>query len=104
MRQPAFPVHLAFHRADCLGCHGNLEIYEQAREWLAALPPEPPTVVTGADVLALGVPSGPAVGELLRAAHAALDEAPAPLDRPAALSLLRDLVERWRQGEGLGAR
>ncbi|MBL9079010.1 MAG: CCA tRNA nucleotidyltransferase [Planctomycetes bacterium] len=104
LRTPLFPTHLAFHRADCLGSHGKLDVYEQARTWLAELPPLPPPLVTGADVLALGVPPGPAVGELLRAVHDAAAEAPTPMARPDALLLLRDLVDRWRQGGVLPAR
>lgn len=104
LRSKSFPAHLAFHRADCLGSHGKLDVYDLARDWLQALPPERPPLVTGADVLALGVPSGPAVGELLRAVHDAADEAPTPLDRPDALILLRDMAERWRQGADPRAR
>jgi poly(A) polymerase len=99
LRDPRFPLHLAFHRADCLGSHGNLEIHEYARRRLAALPPEaPPPLLGGKDVLALGVAPGPEVGELLRAAADAIDESPAPLDRAAALVLLRELVAARRQG------
>ena len=104
LRSPSFPAHLEFHRADCLGSHGKLDVYGMARDWLRELPPERPPLVTGADVLALGVPSGPAVGELLRAVHAAADEAPTAMDRPSALILLRDMAERWRQGADPRAR
>lgn len=104
MRSPHFAAHLAFHRADCLGSHGKLDIHDQAAAWLAALPPEAPPLVTGADVLALGVPAGPEVGRLLRAVHEAADEAPTALARPAALVLLREMVDRWRQGAGPQAR
>jgi poly(A) polymerase len=98
LRTPDFPVHLAFHRADCLGSHGKLEIYEQTRAELAALPPLLPPLVTGADVLGLGVPAGPQVGQLLQAVHDAADESPTPMDRQAALELLREMVGRWHQG------
>lgn len=104
MRSPLFAAHLAFHRADCLGSHRNLEIHAFAAAEFAALPPAPPPLVTGADVLALGVDAGPDVGRLLREVHAAADEAPTPMDRPAALVLLREMVDRWRQGGGPPAR
>jgi poly(A) polymerase len=100
MRSPDFAVHLAFHRADCLGSHGKLDIYELARAQMESLPPVAPTLVTGADALELGLKPGPAVGNLLRAVHDAADESPTPMDRPAALALLRELAARWRQGAG----
>jgi poly(A) polymerase len=104
LRSPDFPVHLEFHRADCLGSHGKLDIYEMARAELQALPPAAAPLVGGADALALGVPAGPEVGRLLRAVHEAADESPTPLDRRAALELLRELVDRWRQDGGQHAR
>jgi poly(A) polymerase len=104
LRAPDFAVHLAFHRADCLGSHGKLDIHDLVRDQLAALPPAGPPLVTGADVLALGVPAGPAVGSLLRAVQAAADDSPTAMDRPAALVLLRELVDRWRQADGGRAR
>ncbi|MBL8729773.1 MAG: CCA tRNA nucleotidyltransferase [Planctomycetes bacterium] len=104
MRSPHFATHLAFHRADCLGSHGKLEIHDFAAAEFAALPPAAPPLVTGADALALGVPPGPQLGALLRAVHAAADEAPTPMERPAALVLLREMVARWRQGAGPEAR
>jgi poly(A) polymerase len=95
LRSPLFGKHLEFHRADCLGSHGKLSLYETARQALASLPPERPELLTGADVLALGVPEGPLVGRLLRAATDALDLLPhADASRERALELLRDLVLR----------
>ncbi|MBX3464113.1 MAG: CCA tRNA nucleotidyltransferase [Planctomycetes bacterium] len=104
LRSPHFAVHLAFHRADCLGSHGKLDVHEFARAALLALPPAPAPLLSGADVLALGVPSGPVVGELLRAVHAAADEAPTPWTRADALARLGEMVERWRQGAAPRAR
>lgn len=104
LRSPHFGKHLEFHRADCLGSHGKLDLYDFAARALAALPPLPPALVLGKDVLELGVPAGPAVGELLRAVHAAADEAPMPMDRDGALVLLREMVGRWRQEGRLPAR
>ena len=104
LRSPRFPLHLAFHRADCLASHGNLEIHQFATRALAALPPVSPPLLTGSDVLALGVPPGPQVGALLRAAADAIDESPAPMDRAAALVLLRELFGQRRQDAGPTAR
>ena len=97
LRSPGFARHLAFHRADCLASHGDLSIHAFAERALAALGPERPPLLQGADVLALGVPAGPRVGEMLRAAQAAIDEAPVAMDRAAALVLLRELVAHGRK-------
>ncbi|MBL8752791.1 MAG: CCA tRNA nucleotidyltransferase [Planctomycetes bacterium] len=104
LRSPRFAKHLAFHRADCLGSHGKLDRYEFAAAALAALPPERPRLVDGKDVLALGVASGPAVGALLAALEAQLDELPVAPDRATALVLLRDLATARRQDLGPEAR
>ena len=104
LRSPGFAQHLAFHRADCLGSHGRLDIHDFAAAALAALPPARPRLCSGADVLALGVPAGPAVGELLQALELRLDEAPMALDRDAALVLLRELVRSFHQDRGPEAR
>lgn len=92
LRDPRFPAHLAFHRADCLGSHADLRIHDFARDSLAALPPlPPPPLCTGADILALGVPEGPMVGLLLRELAARLEAVQQP-DRAVALSLLAELA------------
>jgi putative nucleotidyltransferase with HDIG domain len=104
MRTPTFPRHLAFHRADCLGSHGKLEIHELASRLLRELPPVPTPLVVGKDVLALGVAPGPMVGELLLAVQDAADEAAMPMDRDGALVLLRDMVQGLRQAGRLPAR
>lgn len=104
LRSPTFGQHLEFHRADCLGCHGDLTVDRWAREALANLPPAAPPLVTGSDVLALGIAPGPRVGEILRQLQAAIDELPTPPDRDGALVLLRELVQSPRQGQKPSAR
>jgi hypothetical protein len=52
----------------------------------------PPRWITGADLLALGVPSGPALGALLQAAYDRQLEAADP-DREALLAWVRGQVE-----------
>lgn len=104
LREPTFAKHLAFHRADCLGSHGDLSIHDFAVRALAALPPLAAPLLHGQDVLDLGVRPGPEVGRLLRAVQARVDEAPAPLARPDALLLLREMVEQSRQEPGASAR
>ena len=63
-----FPLELELHRLDCLGSNGNLEhfnfLVEQA-EALKHLPAIRPPLLTGNDLMALGVKPGKALGELL---------------------------------------
>ena len=99
MRSPGFGAHLAFHRADCMASHGDLSIFEAVRQLLAELPPPAPApLCTGADVLALGVAEGPAVGAVLRRLQERLDELENP-DREAALEILRSLVDERGQAD-----
>jgi poly(A) polymerase len=63
-----FPLELELHRLDCLGSHGDLSHYdflvEQAEE-LKKKPAMRPPLLTGDDLIALGVKPGPALGALL---------------------------------------
>jgi poly(A) polymerase len=63
-----FPLELELHRLDCLGSHGDLGHYEflltQAAE-LEKLPAIRPPLLTGEDLMALGLKPGPAMGALL---------------------------------------
>lgn len=57
-----FDEHLALHRMDCLASHGNLSLYEFARERYKAAEPEqicPTPLITGDDLIALGYRPGP---------------------------------------------
>jgi poly(A) polymerase len=65
-----FPELLELHRADVAASHGDLSTYDWVRAFLDRLagePPVPPPLITGEDVLALGLAPGPAVGGILRA-------------------------------------
>jgi len=66
--RPTFPLELALHRLDCLGSHGRLDVYDflvaQAGE-LEQQPQIRPPLLTGHDLIALGLPPGPALGALL---------------------------------------
>jgi len=63
-----FPLELELHRLDCLGCHGDLAhfnfLVEQA-EALKNLPQIRPPLLTGNDLIALGVKPGKELGALL---------------------------------------
>jgi poly(A) polymerase len=63
-----FPLELELHRLDCLGSHGDLDHYEflqaQAEE-LKKKPAIRPPLLTGKDLIKLGMKPGPAMGTLL---------------------------------------
>jgi poly(A) polymerase len=66
--RPTFPLELQLHRLDCVGSHGRLDVYdylvEQAKE-LEKKPEIHPPLLTGDDLLAMGMKPGPAMGQLL---------------------------------------
>ena len=68
LMRPTFPLELELHRLDCLGSHGSLAHYDYLMEQAAQLDQEPglrPPLITGRDLLALGMEPGPAMGRLL---------------------------------------
>jgi poly(A) polymerase len=65
---PAFPLHLRLHEADCGGSHGDLSLARFCRERIAALASEPvlpAPLLTGHDLLRLGHRPGPRLGRIL---------------------------------------
>lgn len=68
LMRPTFPLELALHRLDCLGSHGRLDVHDflvaQAGE-LERQPHIRPPLLTGQDLIALGMKPGPALGALL---------------------------------------
>jgi len=63
-----FPLELELHRLDCLGSHGDLEFYHFLREQVAELAKRPaihPPLLTGKDLMALGIKPGREMGALL---------------------------------------
>jgi tRNA nucleotidyltransferase/poly(A) polymerase len=70
LMRDTFPLELALHRLDCLGSHGMLDIYDflvaQSAE-LAKQPEIRPPLLTGLDLIELGLKPGPALGKLLAA-------------------------------------
>jgi poly(A) polymerase len=63
-----FPLELELHRLDCLGSHGDLSHYDflvaQAEE-LKKKPAIRPPLLTGDDLIKLGMKPGPAMGVML---------------------------------------
>jgi tRNA nucleotidyltransferase/poly(A) polymerase len=68
LMRETFPLEMELHRLDCLGSHGMLDHYEfmieQARE-LEKQPEIRPPLLSGDDLMTLGVKPGPHMGELL---------------------------------------
>lgn len=69
LARETFPSELELHRIDCAASHRNLENYEFLKTKAAEMPPEivkPAPLLTGHDLLALGLTPGPTVGQILR--------------------------------------
>jgi poly(A) polymerase len=69
VRLPRFREHLELHRLDCLASHGNLDTYHAVSRFLSETPQEavqPSPLITGSDLLALGLKPGPLFGEILQ--------------------------------------
>jgi len=63
-----FPLELELHKLDCLGSHGDLELYDfliQQAEELKKKPAIHPPLLTGKDLIALGMKPGKEMGALL---------------------------------------
>jgi poly(A) polymerase len=70
MARPTFEEELELHRVDCQSSHGlmdNYEFLQQKREEFANEPIIPPPLVTGDDLIALGMKPSPRFGEILEA-------------------------------------
>ena len=68
LARETFPEELELHRIDCASSHRNLENYEFLKAKAAEMPPEvlkPAPLLTGHDLLALGLKPGPSVGRIL---------------------------------------
>lgn len=63
-----FPLELQLHRLDCLGSHGRLDVYDFILAQSAELAKQPeihPPLLSGKDLIKLGVKPGPQMGVLL---------------------------------------
>jgi poly(A) polymerase len=91
MARPHFADEMELHRVDCTSSHGALDNYDFLRarqEEFAAEPLIPPPLITGRDLLALGLPPGPRFREILDAVEARQLEGTLR-DREAALEWVR---------------
>ena len=69
-----FHEHLELHRLDCSSSHGHLDNYEFVRRFLEDTPPEkvrPPRLISGDDLIALGLQPSPEFKGLLDAVEEA---------------------------------
>jgi poly(A) polymerase len=92
LRLPHFEEHLALHRMDCLSAHGDLRLYEYAKQHFETATPEtirPPLLVTGRDLIAAGYRPGTQFKEMLEAAEDAQLESIVS-SRTEAMKLLRE--------------
>jgi tRNA nucleotidyltransferase/poly(A) polymerase len=95
-RLPRFEEHLELHRLDCLSSHRDLSLYDFAREKFHTLPAQqirPEPLITGADLIAAGLPPGPKFKALLTAIEDAQLEG-AITSKDEALSLVKSLMEQ----------
>lgn len=68
LMRDTFPLELELHRLDCLGSHRRLDIYDFIREQQSELQKQPeltPPLVSGNDLITMGVRPGPNLGKLL---------------------------------------
>jgi poly(A) polymerase len=69
VRLPRFDEHMELHRLDCLSSHRHLDSYEFVQRFLDETPPEqvrPERLLTGDDLLAMGLQPGPNFARILR--------------------------------------
>jgi putative nucleotidyltransferase with HDIG domain len=93
MGRQNFPLELELHRVDCLGSHGDLQTYDllvTKQKEFENEPIIPPPLLTGRDLIALGLKPSPRFGEILEAVQTAQLDGEIR-DRPGALKLLQSL-------------
>ncbi len=69
LSRETFADELELHRLDCAASHGGFDNYVRLLDAIDEFSSEvvmPPLLLTGHDVMAAGVPSGPGVGQVLR--------------------------------------
>jgi len=68
LRQELFPELLELHRLDSVSSNRYMEYYDFCKAELANLPAEslrPPRLLTGSDLMKMGIPEGPQIGRIL---------------------------------------
>jgi poly(A) polymerase len=99
VRLEDFGEHLELHRLDCSSSHGHLENYELVKRFVDETPPEqvrPPRLISGDDLIALGLRPGPDFKTLLDTVEEAqLDGSIST--REQALDIVRERSEQLRR-------
>jgi poly(A) polymerase len=101
MSRQNFVKELELHRIDCESSHGDLRHWDYLKHLLETMPPEeinPPPLISGHDLLAMGVPPGKTIGRILDAVKIAQLEG-AVQTRHEALALARKLAS-WGMDTG----
>jgi poly(A) polymerase len=94
MSRPTFSLELELHRIDCASSHGDLRNYDFLKERLDTMTPDqinPPPLVTGHDLLAMGLRPGKEIGKILEAVKTAQLEGTVQT-RMEALAMARSLA------------
>jgi poly(A) polymerase len=68
LMRPTFPLELQLHRLDCLGSHRRLDVHDFLIGQLRELDQKPeirPPLLTGKDLMEMGMKPGPEMGALL---------------------------------------
>jgi len=94
MAEPTFPQEMELHRVDCASSNGftdNYEFLEAKAEEFAAEPLIPPPLVSGRDLIQLGLSPGPRFKDILEAVQTEQLEGRI-LDREPALDYLKALA------------
>jgi len=74
MARPTFSLELELHRIDCASSHGDLKHYDFLKQQLETMSAEeisPPLLITGKDLLAMGLPPGRTIGRIIDAVQVA---------------------------------
>ena len=101
MGRQNFPLELELHRVDCLGSHGDLQTYDllaNKQKEFENEPIIPPPLLTGRDLIVLGLKPGPRFGEILEAVQTAQLDGEIN-DRAGALRLLQRLEPSISEAE-----
>jgi poly(A) polymerase len=96
MARQNFVKELELHRIDCESSHGDLTHWDYLKGQLETMTPEqidPPSLITGHDLIAMGVPPGKTIGRILEAVRIAQLEN-AVQTRHEAMALARKLASR----------
>jgi len=67
MQQPFFGLELELHRLDCISCHRKMACFNFLLEAYASRKePEPQSLISGRELIALGVKPGKEMGDILK--------------------------------------